>query len=55
MDGAKADETCQRRSNQEIFSSESEQQLCTRLRPTLFVLPLPAILVGYDTLNNFSY
>nr|POE66735.1 isoform 2 of mediator of rna polymerase ii transcription subunit 13 [Quercus suber] len=48
MDGAKVDETSQRRSNQEICNSDSEQQLCTRLRPTLFVLPLPAILVGYQ-------
>ncbi|KAF3953058.1 hypothetical protein CMV_021455 [Castanea mollissima] len=48
MDGAKVDETSQRRSNQEICNSDSELQLCTRLRPTLFVLPLPAILVGYQ-------
>ncbi|XP_050278302.1 mediator of RNA polymerase II transcription subunit 13 isoform X3 [Quercus robur] len=48
MDGAKVDESSQRRSNQEICNSDSEQQLCTRLRPTLFVLPLPAILVGYQ-------
>ncbi|XP_038695837.1 mediator of RNA polymerase II transcription subunit 13-like isoform X1 [Tripterygium wilfordii] len=44
-DGAKVDETCQRRSSQEI---ELEQQSCGRLRPTLFVLPSPAILVGYQ-------
>lgn len=49
IDGAKVDETCQRRSNQEISSSELEQNHCTRLRPTLLVLPLPAILVGYDS------
>ncbi|XP_059630499.1 mediator of RNA polymerase II transcription subunit 13 isoform X2 [Cornus florida] len=47
-DGARVDEISQRRSNQEICMSESEQQLSTRLRPTLFVLPLPAILVGYQ-------
>ncbi|KAG2675251.1 hypothetical protein I3760_13G175200 [Carya illinoinensis] len=47
-DRAKVDETCQRRSNQEICASESEQQQSTRLRPTLLVLPLPAILVGYQ-------
>ncbi|MCL7047765.1 hypothetical protein MKW94_015268 [Papaver nudicaule] len=39
----------QRRSNQEISNLESEQLLSSpRLRPTLFVLPLPAILVGYQ-------
>ncbi|KAA8530327.1 hypothetical protein F0562_005036 [Nyssa sinensis] len=47
-DGARMDETGQRRSNQEICTSESDQQLSSRLRPTLFVLPLPAILVGYQ-------
>ncbi|KAF5735695.1 mediator of RNA polymerase II transcription subunit 13 isoform X1 [Tripterygium wilfordii] len=44
-DGSKVDETCQRRSSQEI---ELEQQLCCRLRPTLSVLPSPAILVGFQ-------
>lgn len=47
-DGARVDDTCRRRPNQEFSSSESEQQLGSRLRPTLFVLPLPAILVGYQ-------
>lgn len=40
VDGAKNDG----RSSQENSSSEAE---CSRLRPTLFVIPLPAILVGY--------
>ena len=47
IDGGKVDETSQMRLNQEIAGSESEQQQCSRLRPTLFVLPSPAILVGY--------
>ncbi|XP_057486737.1 mediator of RNA polymerase II transcription subunit 13 isoform X1 [Actinidia eriantha] len=47
-DGARVDETSQWRSNQETSASETEQQLGFRLRPTLFVLPLPAILVGYQ-------
>lgn len=47
MDGTKLDETGQRRLNQDIGSSESDHQLCARLKPTLFVLPSPAILVGY--------
>ncbi|KAL7232398.1 hypothetical protein ACSBR2_010424 [Camellia fascicularis] len=47
-DGARVDEISQRRSSQESCASESEQQLGFRLRPTLFVLPLPAILVGYQ-------
>ncbi|GFY84921.1 RNA polymerase II transcription mediator [Actinidia rufa] len=46
-DGARVDETSQWRSNQDTSASETEQQLGFRLRPTLFVLPLPAILVGY--------
>lgn len=40
------DETSERRSNQEACISESDQQMASRLRPTLFVLPFPAILVG---------
>ncbi|XP_023529870.1 mediator of RNA polymerase II transcription subunit 13 [Cucurbita pepo subsp. pepo] len=49
MDGSKMDETSQRRSNQEISSSGSDQQLLpSRLRPTIIVLPSPAILVGYQ-------
>lgn len=48
MDGSKMDETSQRRSNQEICSSGSDQQLQpSRLRPTVIVLPSPSILVGY--------
>ncbi|KAF9688587.1 hypothetical protein SADUNF_Sadunf01G0003800 [Salix dunnii] len=42
-DGAKVDETSQRKSNQEI-----EPELLPRMKPTVFVLPLPAILVGYQ-------
>lgn len=45
---AKVDGTCQRRSYQEICTSEP----CTCLRPRLFALPLPAILVGYDMLKK---
>ncbi|XP_039014736.1 LOW QUALITY PROTEIN: mediator of RNA polymerase II transcription subunit 13-like [Hibiscus syriacus] len=48
IDGCKVDETSQRRLNQETSGSELEQQRCSRLRPTLFVLPSPAILVGYQ-------
>ncbi|KAL5834084.1 hypothetical protein ACOSQ3_017758 [Xanthoceras sorbifolium] len=48
MDGSKLDETFQRRLNQDIGSSESEQQLSSRLRPTLYALPSPALLVGYQ-------
>lgn len=48
IDGARVDDTIQKRLNQEITSSESEQQLSARLRPTLSVLPSPAILVGYQ-------
>ncbi|XP_062016064.1 mediator of RNA polymerase II transcription subunit 13 isoform X3 [Rosa rugosa] len=47
-DVAKVDETSQRRSNQENSSSESDLQISSRLRPTLLVAPLPAILVGYQ-------
>lgn len=49
-DGTRADETSERRSNQDISISESEQQLGSRLGPTLLVLPFPAILVGYECL-----
>jgi mediator of RNA polymerase II transcription subunit 13 len=41
IDGGKGDETAQ---SQDIYSSEL-------LRPTLFVLPSPAILVGYVYLS----
>ncbi|XP_050371500.1 mediator of RNA polymerase II transcription subunit 13 isoform X3 [Argentina anserina] len=47
-DVGKVDETSQRRSNQENCSSESDLQISSRLRPTLLVAPLPAILVGYQ-------
>lgn len=46
LDGSKLDDSCQRRLNQDN-SSESGQQFSSRLRPTLYVLPFPAILVGY--------
>lgn len=41
-DGNRVDDVSERRSNQD----ESEQQLC--LRPALLVVPIPAILVGYQ-------
>ncbi|XP_027336151.1 mediator of RNA polymerase II transcription subunit 13 isoform X2 [Abrus precatorius] len=47
MDGAKVDET-QRRSGQDMCSSDSEQQPCSRLKPTLIALPFPSLLVGYQ-------
>lgn len=47
----KNDETCNRRSSQENFTSETES---SRLRPTLFVIPLPAILVGYAYCLDFK-
>ncbi|KAL6994249.1 hypothetical protein U1Q18_012356 [Sarracenia purpurea var. burkii] len=47
-DGARVDETSHRRSSQETCVSETEQLLDFRLRPSLFVLPLPAILMGYQ-------
>eukprot|EP00268_Persea_americana_P036449 TRINITY_DN35925_c0_g1_i2.p1 TRINITY_DN35925_c0_g1~~TRINITY_DN35925_c0_g1_i2.p1 ORF type:complete len:1243 (-),score=292.63 TRINITY_DN35925_c0_g1_i2:168-3449(-) len=48
-DGTRLDETCQRRSSQEVCNSESEQQINhSRLKPSLLVFPLPAILVGYQ-------
>ncbi|MBA0584833.1 hypothetical protein Gorai_015629, partial [Gossypium raimondii] len=47
-DGGKVDETSQRRLNQETSGSELEQQQSSRLRSTLFVLPSPALLVGYQ-------
>ncbi|KVH90881.1 Mediator complex, subunit Med13, partial [Cynara cardunculus var. scolymus] len=40
------DEASDRRSNQDICITESEQQLA--LRPALLVVPIPAILVGYQ-------
>lgn len=47
VDGGKFDESSQRRLKHDVSGSESEQQICSRLRPTLLVLPSPAILVGY--------
>lgn len=47
------DETSQRRSNQENCNSESDLQMSSRLRPTLLVAPLPAILVGYVSWYQF--
>ncbi|GMH10269.1 hypothetical protein Nepgr_012110 [Nepenthes gracilis] len=47
-DGGKGDDSCQRRPNQELCMMESEQQLGSRRSPTLFVVPLPSILVGYQ-------
>ncbi|KAG5522210.1 hypothetical protein RHGRI_034405 [Rhododendron griersonianum] len=46
--GGRVEETSQWRSIQETSASESEQQLGFRRRPTLFVLPAPALLVGYQ-------
>ncbi|KAK7331485.1 hypothetical protein VNO77_25710 [Canavalia gladiata] len=48
MDTAKVDETSQRRSGQDMSSSDSELQPCLRLKPTLIALPFPSILVGYQ-------
>ncbi|XP_045816593.1 mediator of RNA polymerase II transcription subunit 13 isoform X1 [Trifolium pratense] len=47
MDSAKADDS-QRRSAQDMCNSESEQQPCSRLKPTLIAVPFPSILVGYQ-------
>lgn len=47
-DGNKGDDSGQRRSNQDICMSESEQQVGYRRRPILFVTPYPSILVGYQ-------
>jgi len=33
--------------------TESEQQTCARLKPTLIALPFPSILVGYVLLLSF--
>ncbi|KAK7265984.1 hypothetical protein RIF29_18621 [Crotalaria pallida] len=48
MDSAKVDDVSQRRSGQDMCSSESEQQPYSRLKPTLIALPFPSILVGYQ-------
>ncbi|KAL2332580.1 hypothetical protein Fmac_013793 [Flemingia macrophylla] len=48
MDSAKVDEISQRRSGQDLCITESEQQSCSRLKPTLIALPFPSILVGYQ-------
>lgn len=48
-DGPRIDESSQRRINQEIGNSETEQQKSYSCgRPTVAVLPLPSILVGYQ-------
>ncbi|KAK9736067.1 hypothetical protein RND81_04G247700 [Saponaria officinalis] len=47
-DGGKGDDTSQRRPNQEHCISESEQQLGSRKRATLLLVPYPSILVGYQ-------
>ncbi|KRH31605.1 hypothetical protein GLYMA_11G256800v4 [Glycine max] len=44
----KVDETSQRRSGQDLCSTELEQLSCSRLKPTLIALPFPSILVGYQ-------
>lgn len=43
----RADEIKQRRSGSEINTMELDQQFCSRAKTSLFVLPLPSILVGY--------
>ncbi|RVW48762.1 Mediator of RNA polymerase II transcription subunit 13 [Vitis vinifera] len=45
-DGARVDDTCRRRPNQEFSSSESEQQLGSRLRPTLLYFHCLLYLLG---------
>ncbi|XP_074292645.1 mediator of RNA polymerase II transcription subunit 13 [Silene latifolia] len=47
-DGGKGDDSSQRRPSQEHCISESEQQLGSRKRATLSVIPYPSILVGYQ-------
>ncbi|XP_018684609.1 mediator of RNA polymerase II transcription subunit 13 isoform X1 [Musa acuminata AAA Group] len=48
-DRARIDESSQQRLNQETCNLEAEQQKgFSRFRPTIMVLPLPAILVGYQ-------
>ncbi|XP_031502551.1 mediator of RNA polymerase II transcription subunit 13 [Nymphaea colorata] len=48
-DGVRLDESIQRKSNQEPCGSEMEQQTChARPRSTVMVLPVPAILLGYQ-------
>lgn len=54
MDGTRAEETSERRSVQETCLSESEQQMGSRLRPTVAVVPFPAILVGYNSYKLFG-
>lgn len=46
--GTRTDETSEKRSYQESCASESEYQSGARVRPTLAVVPFPAILVGYQ-------
>eukprot|EP01018_Ginkgo_biloba_P032449 Gb_30550 [translate_table: standard] len=48
-DGARLDDGCQRRTNPETYSSETDLQMhLLRNRPTLMALPVPALLVGYQ-------
>ncbi|KAL3843474.1 hypothetical protein ACJIZ3_000877 [Penstemon smallii] len=47
-DGSRGDEASERRMNLDTSQSESDQQQCSRLRPTLSVVPFPPILVGYQ-------
>lgn len=52
IDRARIDESSQQRLNQETSNLEAEQQKgFSRFRPTIMVLPLPAILVGYAFLS----
>ncbi|KAL0905396.1 hypothetical protein M5K25_023813 [Dendrobium thyrsiflorum] len=48
-EGVRIDDSTQRRSNQDICGSESDaQKSSSRFKPTLAVLSLPALLVGYQ-------
>lgn len=47
-DGSRTEETNERRAVQETCGSEGGQQIGSRHRPALSVLPSPAILVGYQ-------
>ncbi|GAB4835105.1 hypothetical protein Ancab_000013 [Ancistrocladus abbreviatus] len=46
-DGAKGDDS-QRRLSQEFCVAETEQQLGSQRRPSVFVVPYPSVLVGYQ-------
>ncbi|MQL89359.1 hypothetical protein Taro_021936 [Colocasia esculenta] len=48
-DGTRMDDTLQRRTNQETSTSEPEQpNNSSRFRPTISMIPFPALLVGYQ-------